>query len=243
MRAGAFLTCLDALPFADIDVICNGKVMVLAPHPDDETLGCAGLIAEACRLGRPPIVVILSDGAASHPQSQSYPPERLRTIRAAEVEKAVAILGLPPENLKMLGLPDTHVPRDGTAFDTVVADLADVSCREGCGTICASWQHDPHIDHEATDLIARAVARVIGARLLSYPVWGWFLAPDMILPDQTPRGWRLNIEAHLGAKRRAIAAHESQYGGLITDDPTGFRFPAELLGRANRSYEVYLSSL
>jgi hypothetical protein len=47
----------------------------------------------------------------------------------------------------------------------------------------------------------------------------------------------------LELKRRAIAAHASQYSGLITDDPRGFRLPADLLSVFEQPYEVFLRTL
>jgi hypothetical protein len=48
------------------------------------------------------------------------------------------------------------------------------------------------------------------------------------------------VTARLGAKRRAIAAHASQHGRVVHDDPTGFRLPASLLAALTGPYEVYL---
>jgi hypothetical protein len=62
------------------------------------------------------------------------------------------------------------------------------------------------------------------------------------LPDNEVRGWRLDIEAALPAKRAAIAAHRSQHGGLIDDDPGGFSLPPDLLHIFERPYEVFLAA-
>jgi LmbE family N-acetylglucosaminyl deacetylase len=72
-------------------------------------------------------------------------------------------------------------------------------------------------------------------------VWGWTIAEDTILPASQIAGWRLDISPNLAAKRRAIAAHASQYGDVITDDPTGFHLPADLLRTFDRPFEVFLS--
>ena len=90
MRGGRFrLVALD-------DIIGGGTCLILAPHPDDESLGCGGLIAACVAAGRPPLVAVLTDGAGSHPNSRTYPPDRLRAVRAQEVRTAVGMLGLPP---------------------------------------------------------------------------------------------------------------------------------------------------
>jgi hypothetical protein len=62
-RAIDIIADFRVLPIASIDTITNsGSVMVLAPHPDDESLGCGGLIAELAENGRPPVIVVMSDG-------------------------------------------------------------------------------------------------------------------------------------------------------------------------------------
>jgi hypothetical protein len=90
--------------------------------------------------------------------------------------------------------------------------------------------------------MAVQAARQTGARLLSYPVWGWTLPADSKLPGPLPNGVRLDIARHLTAKRAAIAAHRSQHGLMITDAPDGFRLPASLLSTFDVPYEVFLSS-
>ncbi len=232
-----------ALPLADLDsVIGGGTVLVLAPHADDELLGCGGLIAACCARCRPPVVAILTDGIGSHPNSRAYPPGRLRAVRKQEARDATTILGLPQDRLHFLGLRDTAAPLVGPEFDGTITALNDLMRANGCDMIAAPWRHDPHCDHEAADAMARHAARA-GFRLLSYPVWGWTLPADTVLPDAPVQGWRLDIAAYLPAKRRAIAAHASQYGNLIDDDPTGFRLPPELLAVFDRPYEVFLDTL
>jgi LmbE family N-acetylglucosaminyl deacetylase len=223
------------------DIIGPGTGLVLAPHPDDESLGCGGLIAACVAAGRAPLVVILTDGAGSHPHSRAYGPDRLRTVRANEARAAAAQLGLPPERLVFLDEPDTSAPHDGPRFAAVVAKLLRLVRREAaCTAILAPWRHDPHCDHEAAALAAAAVAAAAGIRALAYPVWGWTLAADTTIHGPPGTGWRLDIGAFLPSKRNAIQAHRSQFGGLITDDPTGFCLPPDLLSVFDSPYETFV---
>ncbi|MBD0270717.1 MAG: PIG-L family deacetylase [Acetobacteraceae bacterium] len=229
------------LPFVDLDEVTGGgTALVLAPHPDDESLGCGGLIAEACSRGRPPFVVVLTDGSMSHPSSRSHPPARLRTLRQAETRAAVDALGMERDRLHFLGLPDGRAPHDGPAAEEVATRVAELARRCGAGAIFTTWEHDPHADHVAAHAIARTAARRTGARLVSYPVWGWALPPRQRLPVAAVAGARLDTARHLPAKRRAIAAHASQRAGVIADDPNGFRLPASLLSAVDRPFEVFL---
>jgi LmbE family N-acetylglucosaminyl deacetylase len=238
MTAADVRIAMDALPDADLDAILGGeRPLILAPHADDESLGCGGLIAACCGRGLQPLVVILTDGTGSHPGSKQYPPERLRQVRADEARQAVATLGLAAENLVFFDYPDTALP----AGPAVSARVAMLAREQGCTIILAPWLHDPHCDHEAAAILAREAAQGSDCRLLSYPVWGWLLPADHLLPLDEVAGFRLPIAAHLEVKRNAVAAHASQYSNLITDSPDGFRLPPELLSVFERPYEVFLT--
>jgi LmbE family N-acetylglucosaminyl deacetylase len=230
-----------ALPVGSLsDVIGAGACLVLAPHPDDESLGCGGLIAASCAARRPPLVVVLTDGSQSHPDSRLYPPRQLAALREAEAVEAVRILGLPAARLMFMREPDTKAPHSGPALDAVVRRLVVWLRAFGCSAIAAPWRHDPHCDHEASARIACEAAAISGITQVAYPIWGWMLAADAPIEEATVHGWRLDVTAHLPAKRRAIAAHLSQYGGLIADDPRGFQLPAQLLRAFDTPWETFL---
>lgn len=235
------IAAMQRFPFAPLSAITgNAPVLILAPHADDESLGCGGLIAAASAAGHPPYVLVLTDGTGSHPRSVTYPATRLKAVRQHEARCAVAILGLPADRIGFLDLQDTAAPTEGAGFDAAVEAILSVVKSVGATTITAPWQHDPHCDHLAAHRIAVAAAAQSRARHLAYPVWGWTLPVDTALDGPLPEGVRLDISMYAAAKQRAIAAHASQYAGLIQDDPTGFQLPPGLLEIFSRPYETYL---
>ena len=241
IRAADAIAAMQSLPVRPLEpLLAAGPALILAPHPDDESLGCGGLIAAACAAGIPPYVLVLTDGAGSHPRSRAVPPSRMRAVRRAEAQAAVAQLALPPGRIGFLNLPDTASPTSGPAFDAAVTAVATLAIRIGAGSLLATWAHDPHCDHESAHLIARAAAAQAAIRHLAYPVWGWTLPPETPLAAPLPTGFRLDIGRHLPAKRRAIAAHRSQHKGLVTDDPHGFTLAADLLAVFDRPFETYI---
>jgi LmbE family N-acetylglucosaminyl deacetylase len=242
LTAAAAHARMRALPVAALDAVAPGTALVLAPHADDESLGCGGLIAMLSACGRPPLIVGVTDGAGSHPSSPSHPPARLRALRQDELRAAASILGVAGERVHFLDLPDTRAPLAGAEFDAAVARVSALVRAHAVGTLLASWEQDPHCDHEATARLAAAIAAATGARLLFYPVWGWLLPADHMLPIAAIDGMRLDIGAMLPRKRAAIAAHRSQYGDLITDDPHGFRLPPALLAAFEQPYETFLTA-
>ncbi len=232
---------MATLPFADVGAVTEGRpLLVLAPHADDESLGCGGLIAQACAAGAPVHVAIMTDGSRSHPNSRAFPAPRLAALRQAEAREAVAVLGLPPEHLAFFGYQDAAAPCGGGDLAVAAAGLAAFVQARAIGTVCATWAHDPHCDHEATHRIAAAAAGLAGFRHLSYAVWGWTLPAATWLAAAPVEGFRLGIAGELARKRQAIACHRSQLGGFINDDPEGFALPQALLDLCDRPFETYL---
>ena len=242
-RAGELLAALERLPIGDRRWITGGQpLLVVAPHPDDETFGCGGLIAEASACGEAVHVAVLTDGSRSHPNSPSYPPPRLIALREREARAAAAALGVPDPQLHFFGLRDGAAPHGGAQFAAVVDRLAALIGATSAATVCATWGLDPHADHVAAHLIAAAAARRSGARHLAYPIWAWVMPLEQEVPEFDLRGIRLDITHHLAAKQRAIAEYASQLGGLITDDPDGRGLPQDLVAKFCRPFEVFVEA-
>ena len=120
-----------------------------------------------------------------------------------------------------------------------VLALADLCNLTGCNLVLGPWRHDPHCDHEAAAILAEGLARKTGLPVMSFPVWGWTL-PDEADVSAAQNGVRLAINAELALKQRAIRAHATQYGDVITDSPEGFTLPDHLLSVFDRPYETFL---
>ena len=222
-----------------------GQTLVVAPHPDDESLGCGGAIALLCRFDLPPTVLFISDGTGSHPQSKRYPALELRALREAESREALARLGT--SSAIYMRLKDGAVPRQGAdGFAEAVAGCALQLSSLRPETVLLPWRRDPHPDHRATSEIVRAAVSGLDVRprLLEYPIWAWERADS----DDVPRpgeacAFRLDIAAVAHAKQQAIAAHRSQVTHLIDDDPEGFWLSPEVLAHFAKPWEIYLEAI
>lgn len=195
-------------------------VVAVAPHPDDETLGCGGLLALAARAGVPVAVAYVTDGAGSHPGSRAWPPARLAALRREEARRACHVLGVsrPPCHL---GLPDGGTLRiGGDARAAATAKLASLIRRHRPGLVVTTWAREPHCDHQFAYDLAKEATAGTDATLAAYAVWTGLLGPASGLPDEAPL--TLDISSVLGAKRRALAAHRSQLGQVVRDDSDGF---------------------
>jgi len=220
-----------------------GAVAVIAPHPDDESIGCGGLIAQLVNAGQPVTVLLLSDGAMSHPQSLRWTRAARVRLRLAEFHAALRALGVSAAGARALQWPDGALPDAGTAgFDAAVAELAGCLTALTPSTLLVPWRRDPHPDHRAASAIARAANAGLErpVRVLEYPVWAQHRGAQADWPRLVEAvHWRVDIAGVVDKKLRAIAAHRSQHGTVIDDDPSGFVLPPEMLARCAQPFETY----
>jgi len=223
-----------------------GPTLIVAPHQDDESLGCGGLIALLRSFDVPVTVLFISDGTGSHPQSRAFPSDRLRDTREAEAREALQVLGVTPDMMTFLRFRDTAVPMAGaTDFAAAAERVRRVVADARSETIILPWRRDPHCDHRAAWQLLHAalVGQQRQPRLLEYPIWVWELAGEGDLPRAGEvEGWRLDIAAVFAQKQAAIATHRSQLGQLIDDDPSGFCLLPHVLEHFAHPWEIYLES-
>lgn len=185
------------------------RVVVVAAHPDDETLGAGGLMASAAAAGMPVDLVVLSDGEGSHPHSPTCTSDELAQRRRTESRAAARALG-ERIVLHSSGLPDGDLEEH---VDAITALLVDVLGDARDVLLVAPWRRDGHPDHEASGRAAAATASRTGARLLEYPIWFWHWGD----PSTAPWPHFEAIAVGTGAaerKRAAVAAHRSQVAPL-----------------------------
>lgn len=133
----------EAIPFEPQD-LRGARLLVLAPHPDDEVIGCGGLVALHLREGRPVHVVVATDGGQAGDGAQ----------REAESRTALALLG--DATIEFLRFPDREL-ENAVELD---ARLAAILRQQKPDLIAVPSPLEIHPDHIALsrafcDLIAR----------------------------------------------------------------------------------------
>ena len=132
---------------------CPALVLVAA-HPDDETLGLGATAAMLSGRGVSVQVVAVTDGEAAYPDDGRDRKE-LAKVRREELAAAAGRLGLPKPIF--LRIPDGEVARHE---QLLVGKIAAVLAGFGRGTWCAAtWRGDGHPDHEATGRAAAAASK------------------------------------------------------------------------------------
>ncbi len=212
------------------------RVVVVAAHPDDETLGAGGLIVAAAAAGLHVDVVVLTDGEASHPDSPSTTPPRLAAIRRSETRAAVRHLS-PGSTVIFADLGDGRLK---VSLTEAVSTLVDVIGEDGRKTLLvAPWRGDRHPDHEAAGRAAAIAAERTDARLLEYPIWLWHWAAPDEAPWAAMRALALPPAART-TREAALACHASQVLPLSHAAGDEVLLSADLLAHFHRDREVFV---
>lgn len=145
----------------------NRRIIVFAPHPDDETLGCGGTIARKTNEGYEVVVVVMTDGrhALKSLGISSPTPEELRIIRREEITKAIGCLGVSDQNLLFLDFVDgtlgEHVQE---AVKKVRVLLKEYSPSE----VYFPHAKDINVDHQAASFIVNGSIAEMGLSVSGY---------------------------------------------------------------------------
>ena len=233
---------LEQAPYLNVEGLHRdlGKVIIVAPHPDDESLGCGGLIAYLTAQNAEVYVLFLTNGDASHPNSIKFSPEDLGELRKSEAINACKILGVKEENLIFLNAGDGKLAEKFRNDDPVINELKQLFQQKEPNTIFAPWRRDHHIDHVAAYNLVDKAAEKMAITITEYPVWLWKKGEPADWPTEDEvLAFRLQIDSVKEIKKAAILAHVSQTTNLIDDDPEGFILTEDLMQPFMGHYEYF----
>ena len=172
------------------------NVLVIAPHPDDESIGCGGTLCLHVARGDRVACAFLTSGELG---LKHLPRDEAWRIREAEAERAAAVLGLA--RLDFLRQPDWTL---GDAIEPAAAALAAVIGRETPGLLYLPHDRDAHPDHAAAVAITREALRRVGAaggiESFGYEVWTPLQECDRVE----------DVTSFMARKLRAVRCYASQ---------------------------------
>lgn len=208
--------------------------LVVAPHADDETLGCGALLARRAAAGLPCKVLFITDSGAAGWTDRAERRDRA-SLRRHEALSALAQLGLPATVATFLDAPDGELANlPASTYASLSAIVAEHITRTGAQDVFAPCEEDGSSEHGmVTRLVAAALAMLpTSPHLWHYPVWAWWNAARMLpwlkdtssLRSVPARSWRRR-------KLAALAQHRSQLGHLPPVLLAAADFPAEIFRR------------
>jgi LmbE family N-acetylglucosaminyl deacetylase len=205
-------------------------VVVVAAHPDDETLGASGLLQHWHQNGTSVDIVVATDGEAAFPTLSTSERQELGLRRRRELHESLHAQGMPDVAVHWLGLPDSGLTEHRAELaDRLTAVLVDAD-------LClAPWPGDPHPDHQTVADVALDVTPVTAHRW-SYPIWMWHWLRPADIPGHTAFTHRLDER-----QRRRKAAGVASFVSQLTPGPDGCDaiLRPEMLRHFERDVEVF----
>jgi LmbE family N-acetylglucosaminyl deacetylase len=198
-----------------------GNVLVVSPHPDDESLGAGGTASLLAEQGAKVAVVFITDGGASHPAHPVISGKELARMRRAEALGATSQLGIPGSLIDFIDVADgTLSTMPGAEERRALDALADVLRRRKPDTVMLPMRDDGTPDHDATFRLVQKALGESGARprILEFPIWAWRRGSP--LPKASlGHGcvWKAEIASVLPQKLAAVSRHESQVRAIPPD--------------------------
>lgn len=155
--------------FTELNI--SDKILIVAPHPDDEVLGCSGLIQRLLSEGKQVDVAILSGGGKSHAGCCKIDESTLIESRRNLSRKAAEILGLPLEHLHFLDYPDGCIAFDCSETERL-KKLIDTLLPE---SIFVPHKGEGWSDHlEAGQIVRKLAGETSCVSFYEYCVWFWY---------------------------------------------------------------------
>lgn len=148
----------------------SDNTVIIAPHPDDEVIGCAGLIQALVERGTPPHVIILTGGEASHRGCCDISEETLVEMRHKLTLEAASTLGLPESHIHTLRYPDEAISFEHPATEQLRALLTQLSPD---ALFIPHWG-EGWSDHVQAAVIAKSLLSDKQTSIYEYCVWMWY---------------------------------------------------------------------
>jgi N-acetylglucosamine malate deacetylase 1 len=192
----------------------TGRIVIVAPHMDDEALACGGLIAKLPQEDKVHIIYV-TDGMKSPapilPGRDKILPD-LGKIRMQESIEAMKLLGIPEQNLHFLCLPEAKLKKLLSSLKNLLRDKITTIAPE---KIFVPFRYDRHPDHLAVNhaVVSELEQGTIRAELIEYFVYyRWRLLPkrDVRKYLKPQYLFQLNISDVAKRKRQALDCFTSQ---------------------------------
>ncbi len=214
----------------------HSRICIVAPHPDDEILGCAGLIQQLDAAGYEVVIMAVTNGTASHPESSIYSPEQLNQLRPQETREALQTLGLQ-QNIQRIGfnIQDGAVAEQREQLMNALRQQL-----QSKDVLIATFEQDGHPDHEITGQVVKQLAKEQSLPYLQVLIWAWHWAN----PDDDRIPWHKALKLPLSPQQlqRKAAAAQCFHTQLVADPSTGQApiISDTTLARLLQPWEVYV---
>ena len=150
-------------------------MVIVAPHPDDEVLGCGGLMQQLVEQNCHIVILAVSNGTQSHPHSVKYTPDQLNDLRPQETLAALNTLGISAFSERIgLNLMDGQIHLQTDQLNQALSQIVQPE-----DILICSYALDGHPDHEAVGKTVQAFAEARDLLCLHVLIWAWHWAEPL----------------------------------------------------------------
>ncbi len=157
------------------------KIIIFAPHPDDELVGAGGSLCKWINEGHEVHIIYISDGRAAYryerenknlieTQETKISEEELAQIRMQEVNKVATFLGIPDTHIHKFKFPDQKVADN---IETAIEQSKEII--KDADRLVIPSNNNPHVDHHATFDIAVRTAQELKLKEVEFYVYGVYV--------------------------------------------------------------------
>lgn len=211
------------------------ELVIIAPHPDDETLGCGELISLAVSSGRNVRVIVVSDGAMSHLNCCDISMAELVANRRLSCQKAMEILGVAPQDLIFGNFPDSKLAEH---FEEIKSWLLSLLLEKKV-QIFVPYKFEEWQDHQVIQKIGEELVSGTGNEGYYYLVWSYLYG--MSLKKLKKYDWKgfLVIKSVKAFKMKKKAVRIYQHSLAPCGKPFAGVLPKELWRATVNRKELY----
>lgn len=212
--------------FEDILLYPSSKVydwettLVVAPHPEDESLGCGGAIALLRNMGYRVHILYVTHGNMRMGDELMLTRPLIKKIKEKEAIKALEKLGMTEESATFLHIHNQLVPRKGEpGFEEAVRLCINKLESFMPNTVLLPCRFHPYDDHYATwEIMQDAIKQMPYYRInmIEYMIWKGGKGNKEIMTTDALKPWRLDIKTVMDQKIKAITEHRTQKNDIIS---------------------------
>lgn len=234
----------DILLYPSTRVYDWETTLVVAPHPEDESLGCGGAMALLRDMGYRVHILYVTHGAIRMMDEPLLTRPLLKKIKEEEAIKALEKLGVTEESASFLHIHNQLVPKKGEpGFEEAVRLCINELESFMPNTVLLPCRYHPYDDHYATWEIMQDAIKQVSYRInvVEYMIWKGEKENQEFVTTDTLKPWRLDIKPVLNQKIRAIAEHRTQKNDIISWNNTQASTNKDRLGFM-QPWETYLEA-
>jgi len=189
------------------------NILVFAPHPDDDVLGCGGSIIKHIKYGHAVSTVFLTSGESG---DSRIPKDKLANIREVEATNASSILGV--RDISFLHLSDGFVSYNR---ESIIA-ISEIIRDKKPYIVYIPHKHDAHKDHQVTyELVMEAITKASSHAFQELSEEPWSVGTIFAYEVWTPLSkfsYVEDITSVMEIKLDAMKTHASQLANIAYDE-------------------------